>query len=292
MTAAVTPRQRPLYGIGLMILGMSFFPASDGLSKYLTGFYEPAQIMWLRNLIQICMVLPFVLRPSGRKLMRSYQPRLQLIRGVLTIIATLAFITSLHHIPLADGVAILFAGGIFLVVVSALLLGETVGRVRWIAVAVGFAGVLIIIRPGLGVVHWAASLALAAALGNAFMQAQSRQLGRTDSAVTTFFWTSIVGATLLAPIATFVWTPIAWESVPLLIGAGVCGGLGHFLLVRAFEFAPASVLAPFNYAQIVMAVVIGYFAFSDIPDRWTVIGLFVIVGTGFFLLHYERRAHA
>jgi drug/metabolite transporter (DMT)-like permease len=285
-------RAQTLTGILLMVAAVSLFPASDAMSKYLTADYPALQILWLRHIVQLAMVLAMLAAGRRWSLMRTRQPGLQLLRGALTVAATLLFIMALKFVPLVDAVTILFAQSLIMVALSVPILGERVGIHRWGAVIVGFAGILIVMRPGLGVVHWAASLALICALCNALYQIVTRRLAETDSAITTFFYVSAIGVVALAPTMPFVWVEVTEEGWLWILGAGLFGGMGHYLMIRAFDFAGASVLAPFNYAQIGAATLLGYLWFGDLPDRWTILGLVIVIGSGLYILERERRAGA
>lgn len=283
-------RGHVLKGIGIMILAVSLFPVSDAISKHLTTDYHVLEILWLRHIVQLAAVVALIAASGRWALTRTRRPRLQLVRAGLTAGATILFITALKYVPLVDGVTILFAQSLMTAALSVPLLGERVGAHRWGAVAVGFAGILIVMRPGLGVVHWAASLALLAALCNALNQIYTRRLAASDAAITTFFYGSLVGVVALAPAIPFVWTAVTDETWLWFAAAGLIGGLGHFLLIKAFDFAGAAVLAPFNYAQLGSATVLGLLWFGDVPDAWTILGLVIVIASGLYILHRERRA--
>lgn len=292
MTAsqAQSARNEALTGIFLMVAAVSLFPASDALSKYLVGTYDVLQVVWIRYVVQFAVVLAALAPRSRWHLMRTRRPGLQAVRGFFTILSTVTFVAALGYVPLVDAVTLLFSSSLMLVALSVPLLGERVGIHRWSAVIIGFAGVLVVMRPGLGVLHWAAIGALVSAFSNAIYQIATRALAVTDRAVTTFFFVNVAGVVLLGPAMFFVWLPMTWEAWVWVIAAGLLSGAGHYLLIRAFDHASASVLAPFNYAQIVSATLIGYFWFSEIPDLWTMIGLVIVVGSGLYVLHRERRA--
>jgi drug/metabolite transporter (DMT)-like permease len=290
-TASAHPaRNEVMTGILLMVLAVSLFPVSDALSKYLVGTYDVLQVVWIRYVVQFAAVLA-VLAPRSRwHLMRTRRPGLQAVRGFFTALSTLAFVTALGFVPLVDAVTLLFSSSLMLVALSVPLLGERVGIHRWSAVIIGFIGVLVVMRPGMGVLHWAAAGALVSAFSNAIFQIATRALSVTDRAITTFFFVNVTGVVLLGPAMFFVWIPMPWDAWVWVTAAGLLSGAGHYLMIRSFDYAGASVLAPFNYAQIVIATLIGYFWFSEIPDLWTVVGLVVVVGSGLYILRREQRA--
>jgi drug/metabolite transporter (DMT)-like permease len=179
-----------------------------------------------------------------------------------------------------------------LTALSVPLLGERVGLRRWTAVAIGFASVLIIIRPGFGMVHWAASLPLATAACFALYQVATRVLSRWDGPATTYFYSATVG---LAVTSAFL--PVEWRAPGLadwvgLVFLGCMGGLSHYLLIRAFTAAPASLLAPFSYCQLIWSVSLGYLWFGDFPDRWTFVGAALVAASGLYVLYRERQLAA
>lgn len=289
MTAAHPGRNEAMTGIFLMVIAVSLFPASDALSKYLVGTYDALQVVWLRYVVQFTCVL-IALAPRSRwHLMRTRRPGLQAVRGFFTVLSTLAFVAALGYVPLVDAVTLLFSSSLMLVALSVPFLGEKVGIHRWSAVIIGFLGVLVVMRPGLGVLHWAASGALISAFSNAIYQIATRALSVTDRAITTFFFVNVAGVVLLGPAMLFVWIPMDWEAWLFVIAAGLLSGAGHYLMIRSFDHANASVLAPFNYVQIVSATLIGYVWFQELPDLWTVVGLIVVVGSGLYILQRERR---
>lgn len=163
-----------------------------------------------------------------------------------------------------------------------------VGRHRWAAVAIGFLGAMVIIRPGLGVMHWAAWLLLGVSFGYALYQITTRMIAGTDNAVTSLFFTAAVGAGLVTLIIPFYWQmPVEPEHWLMLGSLGIIGGLGHYALIKAFEFAPVAVLAPLSYTALPWNTLFGYWVFGDLPDRWTVIGACILISTGVYILYRE-----
>ena len=276
----------------IMAAGMALVPLNDAAAKFLTQDYHVLQITWARYLVQAAiLVVLFGPRRTGRML-RAGRLGLQLFRAVLTVISSVAFIGALSFIPLADGIAILFAAPLFLVALSVPVLGETVGAHRWTAVVVGFAAVLVVMRPGLGVMHWAAVLALFAAFSSAGFQLATRILARTDPALVTLVYMAVVGTVMLTGPAMVVWRPPSLAAWGMMAAMGGIATLTHLATIKAIELAPVSVLAPLAYVQIVGASVFGYLVFGELPDAWTWGGVAVIVGAGLYIFHRERRAIA
>ncbi len=211
------------------------------------------------------------------------------MRSSLLLGSTVFFFLAVKHIPLADATAIGFVSPLLVTGLSVPLLGEQVGIRRWIAVIIGFASVLLIIRPGFGMVHWAMSLPVLTAACFALYQITTRILSRSDGTATTYFFSATVGLAV-----TTAWLPAIWVTPDLwgwlsLIFLGSAGGFSHYLLIRAFAMAPASLLAPFAYAQLIWSITIGYLWFGDFPDLWTIGGGAIICLSGLYVLYRERR---
>jgi drug/metabolite transporter (DMT)-like permease len=172
------------------------------------------------------------------------------------------------------------------------MLGEWVGWRRWTAILVGFSGVLLVVRPGMGGIQWAALLSFCSAVCYAFYNILTRMLSRTDTSETTLFYANLFGCVVMAPILPFVWTtPPSWLDVVLMLAMGAFGAGGHFLLILAHRGGPASVLSPFIYTQIVWASTLGYLVFDNVPSHWTVAGAVVVIASGLYLLNRERKVH-
>lgn len=294
MTSAprtATPRS-PLGGILLVLLAVTLFPILDGIAKYLTDDYQVVQISWARSFFQTLTILAFisvfVRRPA--RIARTRRPGLQVVRGLIMVTSNLLYFLALVYMPLADTVAILFVGPLMVTALSVPLLGESVGPRRWVAVAIGFVGALVIIRPGLGVFQWAALLPLAVALLFACYQIITRSLAATESPLTTLLYTSVVSVAPMLIAAPFFWTPPTPAAWGLFACMGILAGAAHFALIKAYDFANASTLAPYIYFQIVSGASMGYLVFGDFPDRWTILGTAIIVVSGVYVAYRESRA--
>ena len=263
----------------------------NGANKYLTLDYPVPEVVWARFFFANLTILAFAAwRPGGwRGLFRTRRPMLQAFRSVLMISSTLMFVGALSLLPLAEVEAISFAGPLFVVALSAPVLKERVPPSLWVAVAVGFLGVLIIIRPGLGVMSWAAALPLCVALLYAAFQIATRRLGGADPQLTSLFYSGLLGLVLTSAFAPFIWRWPDTQGWILMALSGFLGASSHFALIKALELAPASLLQPFTYVQLVVAVIIGYLVFGNVPDLWTWIGGLVIVGSGLYVVLRQRR---
>ena len=195
----------------------------------------------------------------------------------------------MRYLTLAEAISINFVSPLLVTVFSIMILGEHVGVRRWGAIMVGFVGVLIIIRPGLGIMHWAAALPLGTAVCYSLYQILTRIAARTEDAQTSLFWTSAVGVLVTSVAVPFAWTPPTPFAWTLMVGTGLFFGFGHYLLIKGFEVAPASMLAPFIYTQLIWVTIIGYILFGNFPDEFTLIGGAVVIASGLYVWHRETR---
>jgi drug/metabolite transporter (DMT)-like permease len=287
---ADTPRNR-LVGIGLMSITFLCFALLDCGAKWLVHTLPVLQVVWLRFLFHALFSTALLLPKLRSHSLRPKRPKLQLLRAMFMPVMTGLNFWALQYLQLAETGAIQFSVPIIIALVAAPLLGERMDRARWAAIAVGFVGVLIIVRPGTQGFHPALLLAILNAVLYALFNLLTRQLAAHDSPETTQFYSS-VGATLaITPFALVFWQAppgaLQWAILALI---GIAGGLGHYLLAVAHRFAPASVLAPFLYQQIVWMVLLGYLVFGDVPDTAVVIGAAIVIASGGYLLYRERRA--
>lgn len=262
----------------------------DATAKYLVRDHSVFLVVWARYAGQMLVVTPFARHRAGSDFWRTRHLGMQLLRSACLVAATACFFTGLRYLPLAEGSAITFMAPIFIVILAKPLLGEKPTLVRWIAVAFGFAGILVLLRPGSAVFHPAAILLIGAALFNALYQLLTRKV-TGDSVHTTLFYSALVGAvvsTLALPFASSG-APLTGVTLILLLLTGLLAGTGHWLMTRAYLIAPASLLTPFTYVQMVWATMFGYFVFAQIPDRWSFLGMAIIVASGVMLAVVERR---
>jgi drug/metabolite transporter (DMT)-like permease len=274
----------------LLAAGVSLFAVMDGLAKLLAGAHSLVQVVWARYAFAV-LVLVAIARPAAwRGLFRRERAFLQAARALLPLLASLAVVAGLAVMPLADFTAISFASPLLVAALSAPLLGEDISRRDWLAVLCGFAGVLVIVRPGAGSIAWAAVFPLATAFCFALYQILTRLVSRGDDPAATLAWTVAVGLVLTTPLLPLAWRPVGGLDWLLLGLSGVLFGVGHFLLIRAFALAPAGVLAPFTYAQIVAAVGFGVLVFGEVPDLWTVTGTAVIMLAGLSVLRRQAAS--
>lgn len=278
-------------GIYLMLLTTGLFTSLDATAKYLAQEYPVPQVLWARFSFHLLFVAAFL----GTRLsvtLRSRRPGLQMTRSVLMLITTGMFFFAVQALPLADVVAIMFVGPLFVTALSVPLLGDYVGPRRWTAVAVGFAGALIVIRPGSGIMQWIAVLPILAALSHALYTITTRQLANHDLPMTTLFYTAALGAAVTTVIVPFFWvTPdaLGWMLMALL---GFFGAAGHLTLIKALGYASPVVVAPLSYASLIWSVGIGFALFGDLPDGMTFLGAALIAASGLYVFYRERTRSA
>lgn len=273
----------------LLILAMACLTGMDTLAKILTAEMPVMQVAWARFFFLFVAISPVLLRTRLTKLLQTRNPKLQFARGVLQLPANICFLMALSYLPLADAIAVAFSAPLFIVAFSAVFLGEQVDWQRWAAVGLGMVGVLIIIRPGFGEAHWALVLPLITAIVFAMFQVMTRILGRTDSSLTTLFYSNFVGLIGTSLILPFVWDSPAMDGWLLMMALGLLAAIGHFLMIEAFSTAPASTLAPFTYVELVWATLVGFLIFGDLPGPFVVAGALIVVAAGIWALIQERR---
>ncbi len=289
--AADPPRRDDsLRGITYMAVGMFLFSAVDTMGKFLTETLHPIQIVWSRQMgLVLGVVVLLALR--GAPVLATKNPVLQVTRGAFAAGSATIFIYAVSYVPLADAVAVSFVAPFIVTLLGALILRERVGIRRWSAVTIGFIGTLIVIRPGLGVIHPAVFLVLIAATLFALRQILSRYLSGSDRTETTVAYTALVSIVLLTIPLPFVWQwPATTTQVVLLIGMAILAGVAEFCVIKALEVAQAVVVAPLQYTLLIWSTFYGFVVFSDLPDFWTWIGALIIVATGLYTLHRERLA--
>ena len=287
------PRPDILRGVLYMLGAAALFSVMNALVKVLSADFSTPQIIWARNIGHLLFVAALFAPRLGLRLFVSSQPKVQIARSLLQLGSTVCYFTALAFIPLTEAASISFTAPLLVTALSVPLLGEKVGWRRWAAVAVGFAGALIIIRPGSGLVHWAALLCVVSASCYALYQILTRRAASFDRPETTVLYSAFVGTALMSAVVPFNWTtPQTALHVGLLLSLGMLGGLGHYFVAEAFRFGPAALISPFNYAQLLGATAFGYVLFDHLPDRWTWLGAAVIVASGLYIAWREARLRA
>lgn len=286
-------RVRPSRILGplLMATACLCFAILDSLIKYLSKGLPLTEVICVRYAVQTAAVAAVFLPRLKGRILRTGNPRLQLLRGACLLGASMCAINGFSRLPLTEATAVMFLAPILITLLSGPILGERARTIDWLAVALGFAGVLVIVRPGGGLLTWAILFPLGTAICNAVYQMVTRFFHSSEHPATTNLYTGLVGTAGLIPLMPFVWQTPDSKHLGLMILAGLVGGLAHFLITKALEHAPAAVLGPYGYTQLAWATVLGYFVFGAIPDGVTWIGIAVIACAGLLLsLHHLATA--
>jgi drug/metabolite transporter (DMT)-like permease len=234
------------------------------------------------------IMVPAMIPGSPLFALRTGCFNLQIMRGAALLGSSLFFISGLRYLPIAEASATGFVSPIFVTALSIVFLSEKVGVRRWIATAVGLLGVLVILRPGSGAFHPAALFPIVSALCWAGTLIMTRMMSGSERAITTMTYSSIVGVLILSLLVPFVWVTPSWQDILLGVFIGIASTAGQWIVVLAFRYADASVLAPFQYIQLLWVSVFGFLIFSEIPDIWTVSGAAFIIASGLYTAHRER----
>ena len=269
------------------LLGWMFLPVMDGFAKYLSDDLPILQITWARYFFTVAFVFPIMLFFYKKQLVWSDKPRLQIFRGLILLSANICFFYAISVISLAKALTLAFIAPLIVTAFSPILLGEKVGFRRWTAVAVGFIGSLIVIRPGFLEFNLASMAALATGFFYGFYLIITRKLSTSDNPLLTLLITGMVGALLVSLIIPFYWVKPTLNQWSLMAGIGVFACIGHLFLILSLKYADASKLAPLGYTEIIPNVIIGYYFFSELPDNWTYLGLFIIVLSGLYISRRE-----
>jgi drug/metabolite transporter (DMT)-like permease len=278
------------HGMLLMLVAVSLLPIMDAIAKDLGERYPVMQVTWGRYVFTLGCILPQLLWRYRDQLLDIPQPGLQLVRGLAQVVATFLFFLTLTFLPLADTVALAFMYPLIVTALAPFVLGESVGWRRYAAVVLGFLGAMVIIRPGFEVFQPASIFGLGIGFAFALYILLTRKLrGRTPPLVT-LGWVAAIGVVTTSLLVPFVFEPMAWADWLGLALIGLLGAMAHQCIIRGFEMAPASVLSPLGYAEILMAVLIGYLWFGDFPDGFTWAGILIIAGAGLYVGWRERRA--
>jgi len=277
-------------GVLWMLATMFCFISLDTTMKFLLAAYPLVEVSWPRFFFATFFAAA-IAGPNLPDALRSRAPILQTARSLILMVTTGVFNAGVKLLPLATATAIMFTTPILVTVLSIPILKEEVGTRRWIGVALGFLGALIVVRPGLGGLGFGALFLVIAALLNANYQILTRKVRIHDQPITSLLYTAATGAIVTSALLPFDWQ---WPSASgwfLFALSGLMGCLGHLCLIQAFRRAPASVVAPFSYSSLVWASFYGWFIFAEWPDLWTWVGAALIIGSGLYIFHRERLKH-
>ena len=273
--------ERVLAGIGMVILAVACFSMLDATAKISTTAVPILMGVWFRYAFQAVATTAVLLPRHGTALLRTAHPRFHVLRGALLLLTSVLAFLSLRYMPLPEFTAIVLIGPLVVTLLAATFLKERVSPLRWLLVAGGFAGTLVILRPRGDDFGWSILLPVAMVLSNAWFQVLTSKLARTENPLTLHFYTGWVGALIASLSLPFVWQTLpSWNWWALLCVMGLMGTVGHFMLILAFQRAPASTLTPYLYAQIGFAMLGGWLVFSHVPDEWSLAGMVLIAVCG------------
>lgn len=283
--------QQPLRGIVLVLMAFLFFAVLDATSKHLAQTFAVPLLVWARFTVH-CLLMLIFLAPSMRaKLLVTRRPLAQVMRSLMLLGMTGFTIAGLRLMPLAEATSLMFITPLFVALLAGPWLNEKIGLGRWLAALAGFAGALIIARPGGDLSGLGTLLMLGAALCYSVYQIQTRQMSVTENTFTMLFYTGLTGTVIMTLGLPWFWggpQPSPFEAL-LIFSLGLSGGIGQYLITRAFRHAPASTLSPFMYGQIIWATLLGWQLFGHVPDSLSILGMAIIVGSGLVIVFGERR---
>lgn len=286
--AALARADDPVRGIALVVVAMLFFSCSDATAKYLSQTLPSLEIAWLRYACFSLLVLPLMLRRGGPPVLRTQSPLLQILRGLGLLGSAVFFIIGMRYLPMAEAAATSYVSPAFVTALSIPFLAERVGPRRWAAVVVGLIGVLLVIRPGGAAFQPAAVFPILSAMSWACGVVITRRMTGMEGATTTLVWTALTGFAVLSVLLPFDAVMPTPTELALGLLIGLASTLAQWLIILAYRYGDASVLAPFSYIQLVWSTAAGYIVFAAAPDLWTFVGMGVIVASGVYTAHRER----
>jgi len=270
------------------LLAWVMLPIMDGFAKYLSSDLPVLQITWARYFFTVAFTLPIMFFFFKKNLVWTDKPKLQLIRGLILLTANVCFFYSISIISLAKALTLAFIAPLIVTAFSPIFLGEKVGFRRWSAVIIGFIGSMVVIRPGFVEINLASLAALGTGVMYGFYLIITRKLSSSDNPLLTLLLTGVVGAIIISFVMPFVWIKPTLNQWSMMAAIGIFACVGHLFIILSLKYADASKLAPFSYFEIVTNIIIGYYFFSDFPDKWTFLGLFIIILSGIYISRREN----
>lgn len=271
-----------------MIAGGGALTMSDAATKWLTTSLPIGEILFIRALIVSVVIWLIVWRSGTFDGLRIGRLRNMGLRSLLAVGSTFLVVASLARLPLNEVIALLFVGPLFIAVLATPLLGERVGVHRWLAVLIGFTGMLVMVRPGSDAFQFAALIPIAAALVSATRDIVTRRISAGESSTAILFYSTVALTLVGLATAPFGWQPLSGEDWAVAVVAGLMFGLGHFFIIEGFRYAEASVVAPYRYANLIWAALLGFLLWGEIPSVWVLVGAPLVVGSGLYILLLER----
>ncbi len=276
-------------GIILFLLAWTFIPIMDGIAKYLSSTIPVMQVVWARYFFTCIIAIPIIIRLYKKNFLYSENYLLQILRGSFLVGATISFFFAISFIPLAEALALAFVYPLFIILLSPFLLQESINFKQLLIVVIGFVGVLFIIKPGFIEFNVIFILPIGTGLFYSLYMIFTGKLASNDTPLKTLAFTGIVGLLSVSFFQPFIWvSPSSFEWL-LMLAMGIVATGGHFLVILSFRYAQASKLAPFSYWEIITNVIIGYYFFGNIPDKWSWLGIVIIIGSGIYILFQSRK---
>lgn len=276
-----------------MLLATCCFGCLDTMSKYLVVYYPASSLVWIRYVLQTVVMAAIFLPRMGMRLVRTTSPGVQFVRGLMLVLSSVVFVIALNHMQIAEVASIVFLAPIIVALAGGPLLGERVSARTWMALAGGFTGVLLIIRPGGNAFTLWALLPLGCAFFFAGYQILTRKLAGHDDPITTLFYPGLIACLVVPPVFPGAFDiPTVPLHLAMISAIGILGAVGHFLLIRAHGHAPATLLAPFGYTQLLVVLTLGWLVFDQLPDGIALSGIALIAGSGLGLVIASRRPSA
>ena len=287
MTATGGSTDRPVLGIALMLAGIAGFSVMDATIKWLTADYPVTEVVALRSWFGLPLLCVFALYQEGLQGLRTRRPLVHIGRYLLVLALSFSFFWALSQMKLVDAIAITFAAPIFITALSVPLLKEAVGLHRWVAIGIGFSGVLIMLRPGMGVFQWAAVVVIGSALVYSLLMITTRAFKATESTAALMLYPQLGMSLTGIVLAPFIWVTPSLSDLGLFALAGTFGSVGVMCLTHAFRLAPAAVVSPFEYSALIWATLLGYLLWGELPDGYTLIGASVVISSGLYIIYRE-----
>ncbi len=287
MSMVADDGDRPALGIVLMLAGIAGFSVMDATIKWLTADYPVTQIVALRSWFGLPLLCLFALYGSGLKGLRTRRPIVHVGRYLLVLALSFGFFWALSQMKLVDAIAITFAAPIFITALSVPLLKEPVGLHRWLAIGVGFCGVLVMLRPGMGVFQWAAVVVLGSVVVYALLMITTRAFKTTENTAALMLYPQLGMSLTGIVLAPFVWVTPSLIDLGLFALAGLFGSVGVICVTHAFRLGPAAVISPFEYSALIWATLLGYYMWDELPDVITLAGAVIVILSGLYIIYRE-----
>jgi drug/metabolite transporter (DMT)-like permease len=274
-------------GIALMLAGIAGFAVMDAIIKWLTADYPITQVVALRSWFGLPLLCLFALYDGGLKALRTRRPMVHVGRYLLVLVLSFSFFWALSQMKLVDAIAITFAAPIFITALSVPLLKEPVGLHRWVAISIGFCGVLIMLRPGAGVFQWAALVVICSVVVYALLMITTRAFKSTESTASLMLYPQLGMSLTGIIIAPLFWVTPSLGDLGLFALAGLFGSVGVMCLTHAFRLGPAAVVSPFEYSALIWATLLGFLLWGELPDAFTLGGAGIVISSGLYIIYRE-----